>query len=315
MKNILIYLWIFFIFSLQNQNFSYASTEIKIISKINNEIITNFDVEKEYDYLIALNNELREIPKKEALKVAKNSLVREKIKTSEIKKFYVLENFDRYEYLNKVFQNFYQKLNISNEEDFNNYLTTYGLTIEEVKHKIKLEILWNQLIGSKFKDQIKVDEKVLKRKMIENRLNLQNIIEYDLSEIVFQAKTQIELDTILKEIKKNINQIGFSTTANKYSISESSKFGGKIGKVKENQLSDIIRLELQNLSINQVSKPLNIGGSFLLLYINDKKEIQLEQNEEQVLKNMIEYEKTKQYEQFSQVYFNKIKLNLQIENY
>ena len=225
------------------------------------------------------------------------------------------KNFDRYEYLNKVFQNFYQKLNISNEEDFNNYLTTYGLTIEEVKHKIKLEILWNQLIGSKFKDQIKVDEEVLKRKMIENRLNLQNIIEYDLSEIVFQAKTQIELDTILKEIKKNINQIGFSTTANKYSISESSKFGGKIGKVKENQLSDIIRLELQNLSINQVSKPLNIGGSFLLLYINDKKEIQLEQNEEQVLKNMIEYEKTKQYEQFSQVYFNKIKLNLQIENY
>ena len=93
MKNILIYLWIFFIFSLQNQNFSYASTEIKIISKINNEIITNFDVEKEYDYLIALNNELREIPKKEALKVAKNSLIREKIKTSEIKKFYVLEKF------------------------------------------------------------------------------------------------------------------------------------------------------------------------------------------------------------------------------
>ena len=160
----------FYLFSLKS-NFSYASTEIKIISKINNEIITSFDVEKEYDYLIALNNELREIPKKEALKVAKNSLIREKIKTSEIKKFYVLENFDRYEYLNKVFQNFYQKLNISNEEDFNNYLTTYGLTIEEVKHKIKLEILWNQLIGSKFKDQIKVDEEVLKRKMIENRLN------------------------------------------------------------------------------------------------------------------------------------------------
>ena len=38
-----------------------------------------------------------------------------------------------------------------------------------------------------------------------------------------------------------------------------------------------------------------------------KKEIKLEQDKDKVLKKMIESEKTRQFDQFSQVYFNKIK--------
>lgn len=313
---IIIFYFLFLIIALtQNQNFSSASIQIKIVNKINNEIITNFDIENEYNYLIALNNELKNIPKKEGLEIAKKSLIREKIKSSEIKKFYLLKNFNQNEYLANVLKDFYLKLDITTEEEFKNYLNTFNLTIEEVKNKIKLEILWNQLIGTKFKNQINIDENLLKKKMVENNLNFKNIIEYDLSEIVFQAKTQDELNSMIDGIKLSIEQIGFSNTANKYSISDSAKFAGKIGKVKENQLSEVIRTELKNLKIGQISKPLNIGGSFLLLFVNDKKEIQLEQDEEQILKSMIEFERSKQFEQFSQVYFNKIKLNLQIESY
>ena len=286
------------------QNISYASTKIKIVNKINNEIITNFDIQKEYNYLIALNNELQKVPLSEALNIAKDSLIREKIKTSELKKIYELENFNRYDYLNNIFQNFYKKLNISSEKEFENYLKSFDLSVEEVKEKIKLEILWNQLIGVKFKDQITIDEENLKKKISQNNLNFKKSIEYDLSEIVFQAKTQEELTTKINEIKSN-----------KYSISESAKFGGKIGKLLESQLSTKIRDELKKVEINQVSKPLNIGGSFLLLFVNDKKEIKLEQDKDKVLKKMIESERTRQFDQFSQVYFNKIKLNVQIESY
>ena len=297
------------------QNISYASTKIKIVNKINNEIITNFDIQKEYNYLIALNNELQKIPLSEALNIAKDSLIREKIKTSELKKIYELENFNRYDYLNNIFQNFYKKLNISSEEEFENYLKSFDLSVEEVKEKIKLEILWNQLIGLNYKDQINIDEENLKKKISQNNLNFKKSIEYDLSEIVFQAKTQEELTAKINEIKSNIELIGFSSAANKYSISESAKFGGKIGKLLENQLSTKIRDELKKVEINQVSKPLNIGGSFLLLFVNDKKEIKLEQDKDKVLKKMIESERTRQFDQFSQVYFNKIKLNVQIESY
>ncbi len=297
------------------QNISYASTKIKIVNKINNEIITNFDIQKEYNYLIALNNELQKIPLSEGLNIAKDSLIREKIKTSELKKIYELENFNRYDYLNNIFQNFYKKLNISSEKEFENYLKSFDLSVEEVKQKIKLEILWNQLIGLKYKDQINIDEENLKKKISQNNLNFKKSIEYDLSEIVFQAKTQEELTAKINEIKSNIELIGFSSAANKYSISESAKFGGKIGKLLESQLSTKIRDELKKLEINQVSKPLNIGGSFLLLFVNDKKEIKLEQDKDKVLKKMIESERTRQFDQFSQVYFNKIKLNVQIESY
>ena len=313
-KQKLISCLILFIFLLI-QNISYASTKIKIVNKINNEIITNFDIQKEYNYLIALNNELKKVPLNEALNIAKKSLIREKIKTSELKKIYELENFSRYDYLNNIFQNFYKKLNISSEKEFENYLKSFDLSIEEVKEKIKIEILWNQLIGAKFKDQINIDEENLKRKISENNLNFKKSVEYDLSEIVFQAKTQEELTAKINEIKSNIELIGFSSAANKYSISESAKFGGKIGKLLESQLSNQIRDELKKIEINQVSKPLNIGGSFLLLFVNDKKEIKLEQDKDKVLKKMIESEKTRQFDQFSQVYFNKIKLNVQIESY
>lgn len=313
MKKLTFYLIISIILLIQN--ISYASTKIKIVNKINNEIITNFDIQKEYNYLIALNNELQKVPLSEALNIAKDSLIREKIKTSELKKIYELENFNRYDYLNNIFQNFYKKLNISSEKEFENYLKSFDLSVEEVKEKIKLEILWNQLIGVKFKDQITIDEENLKKKISQNNLNFKKSIEYDLSEIVFQAKTQEELTTKIDEIKSNIELIGFSSAANKYSISESAKFGGKIGKLLESQLSTKIRDELKKVEINQVSKPLNIGGSFLILFVNDKKEIKLEQDKDKVLKKMIESERTRQFDQFSQVYFNKIKLNVQIESY
>ena len=313
MKKLTFYLIISIILLIQN--ISYASTKIKIVNKINNEIITNFDIQKEYNYLIALNNELQKVPLSEALDIAKDSLIREKIKTSELKKIYELENFNRYDYLNNIFQNFYKKLNISSEKEFENYLKSFDLSVEEVKEKIKLEILWNQLIGLKYKDQINIDEENLKKKILQNNLNFKKSIEYDLSEIVFQAKTQEELTTKINEIKSNIELIGFSSAANTYSISESAKFGGKIGKLLESQLSTKIRDELKKVEINQVSKPLNIGGSFLLLFVNDKKEIKLEQDKDKVLKKMIESERTRQFDQFSQVYFNKIKLNVQIESY
>ena len=313
MKKLTFYLIISIILLIQN--ISYASTKIKIVNKINNEVITNFDIQKEYNYLIALNNELQKVPLSEALDIAKDSLIREKIKTSELKKIYELENFNRYDYLNNIFQNFYKKLNISSEKEFENYLKSFDLSVEEVKEKIKLEILWNQLIGLKYKDQINIDEENLKKKILQNNLNFKKSIEYDLSEIVFQAKTQEELTTKINEIKSNIELIGFSSAANKYSISESAKFGGKIGKLLESQLSTKIRDELKKVEINQVSKPLNIGGSFLLLFVNDKKEIKLEQDKDKVLKKMIESERTRQFDQFSQVYFNKIKLNVQIESY
>ena len=153
----------FFLLILLSFNFSHA-TEIKILKKINNEIITNVDVELEYNYLVALNNDLKNVSKSEGLKIAEDSLLREKIKLDEIKKNFLIENFKDNDLLNNILISFYKQLNLKNELEFNNYLKDFGLSIGEVKNKIKIEVLWNQLIGQKYMNQINIDEKVLKKK-------------------------------------------------------------------------------------------------------------------------------------------------------
>lgn len=306
------FLFVIFIFFYFN-NSLLLSKEIKIINKINGEIITNIDVEIEHRYLLALNNDLKKIPKKEVLKIAKDSLIREKIKLYELKKYYDIKKFDNEKLLENIIQNFYQRLNIENKETFKEYLASNQITYEQVKEKIKLEILWNQFIGQKFSNQISINENKLRESIKKNRLNVKNTFEYELSEIVIQAKNNDELVNKINEIKLNIDTIGFKSTATKFSLSESAKFGGSVGTIKESQLSDKIRLVVQNLEVGQISEPIQIGSSFMILKIDNKNIIKIEEDEEQVLRNLIEFEKRKQFEQFSQIYFNKIKINSQID--
>ena len=155
----------------------------------------------------------------------------------------------------------------------------------------------------------------LLRKIKKENLNEKDIIEYDLSEIIFQAKDQEELKNIIQEINISINQIGFDNTANKFSISNSAKFGGKIGKVKQNQLSEIILKELNKINVGEFTRPMKIGSGFMIILINDKQIINEKIDENIMLKNMIEFEKQKQYENYSQIYFNKIKINSQINEF
>ena len=294
-------------------NYSFAS-EVKIIKRINNEIVTNIDIEIEYNYLIALNNDLKNISRNEGLRIAEESLTREKIKLIELKKNLSIENFIENDLSNSILKNFYQKLKLDNENDFEVYLQTFNLTLDHIKKKIKFELLWNQLIGAKFINQIDIDEEILKERIRQDKLNFIDINEYDLSEIVFQAKDQNDLRSKVNKIRLDIDMNGFSAAANRYSDSNSSKFGGKIGKIKENQLSKKIQQELNKISIGQITNPINIGNGFIILYVHDKKISKFEEDEEMILKKMIEFERAKQFSQFSRIYFDKIKINTEIKS-
>ena len=293
-------------------NSSLALQEAKIIKIVDDMIITNIDISKEYDYLIALNNDLKKIKKKEALKIAEESLLREKIKLNEIEKFLSIDDFDNTDLINRIIVDFYKKLNIADLQKFKLYLSEFNLSLREVENKIKIEILWNQLISSKFSSQIDIDIPKLEKKIKEESLNIQDFIEYDLSEIVFQTSSQKEFNTKLNEILSSIENDGFNISANRFSISSTSQFGGKIGKVKESQLSQMIKDELKKIEIGEFTKPIKVANGFLILFINDKEKISQNIDEKEILNKMIEYERNKQFEKFSQIYFNKIKLNTMI---
>ena len=293
-------------------DYSKASQEFKIVLKINDTIITNKDIIDEFNYLKSLNKDLDKISETEVLKIAKESLIRENIKKDEIEKYIKIENFNRDKLMEGVIKNIYQRLNFQNISEFQKYLETFDFSLTDVEKKLKIEVMWNQLIAEKFKNQIMIDENKIRKKVIDEKINYKNLIEYDLSEIVFSAKNTDELALKKDKIRKTIENISFETAANKFSISDTANFGGNIGKVNENQLSKLVKDELKKINSGEYTKVLSVGNNFMIIKINEKKLIDLKLDENEIINKMVEIEKKKQYENFSLIYYNKIKLNSQI---
>ena len=284
-----------------------GAVETFIAFKINNEIITNIDIKNETRYLIALNNELTNTNKDIVNSLAKESIIREKIKKNEISKYYEFNKVDKY--LDSVVESYYKRLGINNLDDFKLYLKEYNLELDIVKNKIEIEILWNRLIGNKYQDQISVNKEILKEKIEENFEDNELISEYKLSEIVFQIKNQSEMKNKIDIIKKDISEQGFKNAANIHSIAETSKFGGDLGWVNEKQLSKTIIGSIKNLPVNEISKPIKITNGFMILKISDIRIKKIENDKEKLLQELIQAETNKMYAQFSIIYYNKLKLN------
>ncbi len=290
------------------QNYLFAIENVKIILKINNEIITNIDVQKEYNYLIALNNDFKEVNKEKALLIAKESIIKEKIKKKEIEKYYDLE--EESDYLENVIKNFYKNLGLNNKKEFKKYIEKYGLTYREIKQKIRIETLWNQLIYTKYNEQVKIDLEKLKKIILKQK---ENQISYLLSEILFRSEANEDVNKKYELIKKSIENVGFKNSANIYSIADTSKVGGKIGWVNENQLTKEIVKKLEKLKINEYTKPINLIEGYLLLKVEDIKKIKNNNlNIDKELKKLENYERNKQLNRMSNIFFNKIKSNTTI---
>jgi len=283
---------------------SYGENII-IIGKVGNVIITNYDVKKETTYLKILNSSLSNLENKKIFEIGKNSLSNELIKKKELEKFFDLKKENSF--LEQIFQNFYKDLGLKNENEFKKYLSinkTYS--VDEIKEKLKIEIMWNQLIYELYNRQVSIDENEL-LKRINNEKNI--IEEYLLYEIFFRLENSENLNEKKEKILSSISDIGFNNTANLYSISESSSYGGKIGWVKETNLSEIIKIELEKIDIGQHSKVMQIGNNFMILKIEDKKSSNKIIDKKTRLEELKKFEVNKQLNLYSNMHFNKIKIN------
>lgn len=294
---------IFFIYSS-----SSSSIENKILVKIENQIITSLDVNDEYKYLIALNPSLKKSKKEDIIKLSKRSIINERVKKIEIEKSFKNPQIPE-KFLDKILQNVYSKIGIESISDFKKYLTLNDVNFENVKNKLEIEALWNELILIKFSSKVKINEKDLRTKIKKNNKFSKS---YLLSEISFEVSNLNELDNKFLEISDVINDKGFDFAALKYSVSATSKIGGKLDWINENSLNKQIKDKLKNLKINDFTKPINVSSGFLILQINDIKNTQIEINVENELKQLINFEKNNQLNQYSKIYFNKVKKDLEI---
>ena len=299
------------IFFLLN-NFSYSEINLQIIMKINNQIVTTYDLEKETNYLLALNPKLKEIGKNDLLELAKRSIIKEMIRRSEILKYKEL-NLENTQ-VDDVLNNIIQGLNYTNQSQFEIYLSDFNISIDDLRKKIEIENEWKSLIYAKYSKSVKIDKENLINK-IEKISKDEFSMEYNLSEIVFDKKQNIPLDEYSKKIFESIEIKGFENTANLYSISDSSKVGGKIGWVKKNNLSFEISRELENIKLNSYSGLIKIGNNYLILKINDIKKLAIQIDKQKELDKMIRIETSNQLDKFSNIFYNKIKLNSTISEF
>ena len=280
---------------------------------MHNEIITNLDIKNEKKYLLFLNSKLVELSNERVGEIAKNSLIKEIIKRKELENYYNLEIQN--EFLDNVEKNFLKKNNIKNKSQFVEFLNNKGLNYESIKNKLKIEAYWNKLIYNKYVNNIKINKENLRLSVISQYENKNKKFEYNLSEILFTETLNESLDETLKKIKNSINVNGFENTANILSVSSTSKNGGLIGWVNELQISEIIKKNLIDLDLNEISEPIKIKGGYLIIKINDKREYKQKININQQIDELINKETNRQLNAFSNIFYKKLKKNILINEF
>ena len=286
---------------------SALSIENKIILKVNDQIITSVDIINEIKYLTVLNPSLNKLTNIEVYEISKKSLINEKIKENEIQKNLINANVP-VDFLEQLLFRVYSKIGIGSLDEFKIYLKNNKIKYEVVLNKIQAEALWNELIVAKFSKNLKINEKQLKKEIKQNQI----IKKFLMSEILFEIKNTKNLKDKYQEIKNAINEKGFENTALRYSLSQTSSMGGKLDWINENSMNKNIREIVSKTKINEVTNPMPVPGGYLILKINDIKTVKVELNFDEELKKLIRSSKNYQLNQFSKIYFNKIKKDIHI---
>ena len=287
---------------------SVKAIETKIVRNIQNEIITNVDIKNEFRYLSALNNNLKNLNKEKILNISINSIVNEKIKKIELLKYYKEIKID-IEYSNILLKRIYTRQGLKSLEEFEVYLEEYGLTIDDIREKITIDALWNQLVIRKYGAQIEINESKIYKNITQRNNNQTR--EYQLAEIIFEIKNKEEIKKKYKDIISNIKEVGFENAASMYSFAESSKIGGDIGWVSEASLNNKIKEIVINLKIGEISSPIILPNGVLILKVKNKRNAKIQINYKNELKKAIDFEKNRQLDQYAKIYFNKVKKNLE----
>ena len=292
--------------------FNITNAQIKIEYKIGDEIVTNIDILDEINYLIFLRPNLKNLSNEEIKKIAENSIIREIIKKKELNK--IFKDLDNKKIIDGSKKSLFRFKKVTNENEFLNLLIGTNIKYDKIIQKMKYELMWNELIVQKYSSLIKIDRDKLKKDLT-LKISNDKKFEYNLSEILFELEDDEKIDNKYKSIIDFVKLNDFKIAASKYSIADSSIKGGQIGWIKETLLSKNLNAMLSKMKKNEVSKPLKYPNGYLILKINDKKEMKQIISIEKELEELINFEKNKQLNQFSLLFYKKLKQNIIINEY
>ena len=282
--------------------------ENKILFKVENEIITTIDIYEEIKFLKIFNPEINYLTETELFEISKNSILRSKIKKVEIMNFVKELKVDDRFFLQFIKKK-YSKLGIDSLENFESYLKENDLDIKSTKEKFAIELIWNDIIYQKFNKKVMIDREEIKNEILQNPQK-ERQKELLLSEIVFSENSKIDFEKKYKKILSDIEKIGFKKTALIHSNSETASNGGLIGWIKVENLNQSIRKAVSELQSGQFSKPIRTSSGFIIIKIEERKEYEAQFNLNEKIEEVVKFKTNDQLNQFSRIYFNKLKKNL-----
>jgi len=281
--------------------------ENKILFKIDNEIITTIDIYQEVKFLKIFNPRINELNDDEQLVVSKNSIIRDKIKKIEILKL-VKEIKVEEKYLMSLLKKKYSQIEFSSMVNFENYLQENDLNVKVIKEKFAIELIWNDLVFKKYNSKISIDKKKIKSEVLNKPKK--NLRELSISEIVFNVSKKSEFEKKYEQILKDIELTGFKNAALIHSESDTASIGGYIGWIREDNLNENIRKKISNLKKGKFSKPILTSLGFLIIKVEDEKKYEIDLNLDKEIADLIQFKTNEQLNQFSRLYFNKVKKNV-----
>ena len=313
MKKIFVYVIIIYLKIIVNS----ISSEIKILYKINDSIITNHDILEEINYLVSLNKNLSQLNNEQLSSNAERSLIREIIKRDEIKKFYEINYNEalKSEKIDIIIKNFRVNMGFNSSQEFEDYLKSRDINLIELKKKFIIEQLWNQLIFEKYRNFVKINKKKIDSELEQLIKNNLEILSFNLSEIIFFEKNKDAIDKKIQEITTSIKTIGFKDAAVIHSISETAKLGGEIGWINENQMPQKIFLAIKDLEIGEFSKPIITPGGIILLKINNKKSVSVKVDKKKEMDRLISYERDRILNEYSIIYYKEVENKAYVEKF
>jgi peptidyl-prolyl cis-trans isomerase SurA len=280
-----------------------SAYENKIIAKINNSVITSFDLKnKILTTLMLANEEINQNNINKTKPLVFQSLIDLKIKEDETKKFKV--EVSKVE-LDKSLETYVS----SDTDNFEEKFKLYNVNFELFKKDLKTEIAWRKLIYALFNKKIQVNDTEIDLELQKIlQANKTNNKEFRLSEIVVNFNNQSEKDQKIKELSDQIKKIGFDKTLLKYSESINKNNLGDLGWMSSKSLSKNILAALKKSNIGDVSDPIIISNTVLFLKIKDIRNIELnEKNIEDLKTRIVNAKKNQMFNLYSNSHLSKLK--------
>ena len=297
--------FIFVILLLTVIKFSVLASENKILLKVNNELITTIDILNEINYLKSINKNINNLENKKIIEIARNSLIKDKIKKIALKTIVKKMEISDDDFKRILISN-YSNTGFTKIDEIFKHIEEYNVKPELIRNKMTVNAIWSQFIYNKYSKNIKIDTNKIRQDIQRN----ESQTEYLLSEIVFNLEKKQTINEKFNIIKNAIEKNGFENTALVYSISETSTSGGNIGWVSENSVNKKILKKITEININNFTKPLVIPGGYLILKVNEKRITEKNIKLEDELKKIIEIKTNEQLNQFSNLFLNKVKKDI-----